>query len=280
MMKSSSKLRCYCLLGCCLWLLFSTMVKAQTTQPERQQQNEAALMPAQSQTTELRVAAASDLRDALAALSQIYQQQQQGVTIQLVFGSSGKLQQQIIHGAPFDLYLAADLSYAQPLWQQGLASKAPIVLATGHLALVSRVGLSPANSLADLTQAQFRRIAIAEPQHAPYGARAKQALEHSGLWPQLQAKIVYGENIAKTYSLVQSGAADAALVALSLLQKPTSHTTALPIDPQLHQPLKAALVLLQQRGRSEQQHQAAAFALYLQSAQAQRLLQQYGFSAP
>lgn len=279
-MKSSSKLRCYCLAGCCLWLLFSTMVKGQTTEYQQQPQNKPTITRKQSQATELRVAAASDVRDALTALSQIYQQQQHGVTIQLVFGSSGKLQQQIIHGAPFDLYLAADLSYALPLWQQGIAGKAPVVLATGHLALVSRTGLSPASNLADLTQAQFRRIAIAEPQHAPYGDRAKQALEHSGLWQELEPKIVYGENVAKAYSLVQSGAADAALVALSLLQKPTSHTTAVPIDTQLHQPLKAALLVLQQQGRSAQHHQAVAFALYLQSAQAQALLQQYGFSAP
>lgn len=268
-MNSSAKWRRYSLFGGCLWLLLSIMHEAQATPA-----------PPVSAPQVLRIAAASDLRDALTAISAQYQQQQPEISIQLVFGASGKLQQQIIHGAPFDLYIAADLSYALPLWQQGVAVTPPVVLAIGHLALVSSAGLRPAANLADLTDSRFRRIAIAEPQHAPYGDRAKQSLQNSGLWQTLQPKIVYGENVAKTFTLLQSGAVDAALVALSLLKKPGTAHAVLPIDTQLHQPLKAAFVLLQQPQRSATRQQAAAFGSYLQSDETQAVLRHFGFTAP
>lgn len=258
LLRLPAVLRLCVVIACCIWLLLTTSAKAETP------------------GNLVRIAAASDLRDALTAVSQQFQQHHPDSQLELVFGSSGKLQQQIMHGAPFDLYLAADLSYANNLWQQGFALQAPVVIGKGHLVLVTRAGLAAATLLSDLQSARFRFIAIAEPQHAPYGDRARQSMKNSGLWQQLAPKIVYGENVAKTFALVQSGAADAALVALSLLKKPGNKPKFPVIDSSLHQPLQAALLKL----KHAQTPQAAQFYHYLQSAQAQALLQQYGFSAP
>ncbi len=229
----------------------------------------------------LRVAAASDLRDALNAISLEFQRTEPGIPVQIVFGSSGKLSQQIQHGAPYDLYFSADMHFAEQLWQKGFAQQAPVAVGRGHLVLVTRATLQPALRLADLTAARFRRIAIAEPQHAPYGDRAKQAIEKSGLWNKLENKIVYGENVAKTFQLVQSGAADAALVGMALVTKPEQIQPYPMINQDLHSPLITAFIKIK-RAQSSPQISARAhqFSDFMRSNQAQQLLLSYGFTAP
>lgn len=229
----------------------------------------------------LRVAAASDLRDALNAISHEFQQTEPGIPVQIVFGSSGKLSQQIQHGAPYDLYFSADMHFAEQLWQKGFAQHAPVAIGIGHLVLVTRATLKPAIQLEDLEAPHFRHIAIAEPQHAPYGDRAKQALENSGLWNKLEKKIVYGENVAKTFQLVQSGAADAALVGMALVTKP-EHTQPYPIINQnLHRPLETTFVTVKRaQSSAEITFRAHQFSDFMRSDKAQKLLLSYGFTAP
>lgn len=273
-MLTGSKVRFYIALACCIWLLLSAKLTAAPVKTESTTRPEHPAMV-------LRIAAAADLRDALTAISQQFQQQHKGLALELVFGSSGKLSQQIQHGAPFDLYFAADRIYADYLWQQGFAEHKPLVLGKGHLVLVTRAGLVQAGELADLQSAAFAHIAIAEPQHAPYGDRAKQALQNSGLWQALSHKIVYGDNVAKTLQLVQSGAADAALVALSLLQQPNQPQPFPVINPQLHQSLLAAFVVVKNPTRPVAlAKRAAQFDAFVQSRETGRLLQLYGFAAP
>lgn len=272
-MLKSSRARFYTVLACCSWLLLASTV---TVAPL----NTASAVQPESADCVLRIAAASDLRDALSAITTAFRQQQPHIAVELVFGSSGKLSQQIQHGAPFDLYIAADRLYADQLWQLGFTEQQPVLLAKGHLLLVSRQGLVAAKNLAELAEPRFRYIAIAEPQHAPYGDRARQALQQSGLWQQLNPKIVYGENVAKTWQLVQSGAADAALVALSLLQKP-NQPKPFPVVPQaLHQPLVAAMVLLKNPARAGvKADHSTVFYQYLQQKTVTAQLELYGFSA-
>lgn len=260
-MQKANKLRFFAVVGCCLWLIFSSKVHADS-----------------AGNPPLRVAAASDLRDALNAVTTQFRQQHPDISVELVFGSSGKLSQQIQHGAPFALYIAADRSYADQLWQQGFTEQAPVLLAKGHLVLVTRQGLLAANNLAELVQPRFRYIAIAEPQHAPYGDRARQALQQSGLWQQLSPKIVYGENVAKTWQLVQSGAADAALVALSLIQKPNQPQPFPVVAQELHQPLLAAMVLVTSSA-GDVTNNSKIFYHYLQQQLVKSQLELYGFSA-
>jgi len=271
-MLKSSRARFYTALACFRWLLLTSTV---TVAPL----NTASAVQPEPAAKVLRIAAASDLRDALSAVTAEFRQQQPHITVELVFGSSGKLSQQIQHGAPFDLYIAADRLYADQLWQQGFTEQAPVLLAKGHLVLVTRQGLVAAQDLAELAQPRFRYIAIAEPQHAPYGDRARQALQQSGLWQQLGPKIVYGENVAKTWQLVQSGAADAALVALSLLQKPNQSQPFPVISQALHQPLVAAIVLLKNPARaSVDANNITVFYRYLQQKSVTAQLELYGFS--
>jgi len=229
----------------------------------------------------LRVAAASDLRDALNAISHEFQQTEPGIPVQIVFGSSGKLSQQIQHGAPYDLYFSADMHFAEQLWQKGFAQQEPIALALGHLVLVTRSSLKLAVQLADLQAPQFRHIAIAEPQHAPYGDRAKQALENSGLWNRLKHKIVYGENVAKTFQLVESGAVDAALVGIALVTKPEQIQPYPVINQDLHSPLVTAFIKVKKaQSSAEISSRAQQFSDFMRSDQAQQLLLSYGFTAP
>ena len=272
-MQKANKLRFFAIAGCCLWLIFSSKVQADSTASSTTNSKAHGNTP-------LRVAAASDLRDALSAVTAQFRQQHPDMPVELVFGSSGKLSQQIQHGAPFALYIAADRSYADQLWQQGFAEQAPVLLAKGHLVLVTRQGLLAAKNLAELAQPRFRYIAIAEPAHAPYGDRARQALQHKGLWQQLSPKIVYGENVAKTWQLVQSGAADAALVALSLIQKPNQPQPFPVVPPELHQPLLAAMVLVKNPASAAVvANHSSVFYRYLQQPSVKYQLGLYGFSA-
>lgn len=133
-MQKANKLRFFAVAGCCLWLIFSSKVQADSTGSSTDNSTAHGNTP-------LRVAAASDLRDALSAVTAQFRQQHPDMPVELVFGSSGKLSQQIQHGAPFALYIAADRSYADQLWQQGFAEQAPVLLAKGHLVLVTRQGL-------------------------------------------------------------------------------------------------------------------------------------------
>lgn len=261
-----------------IWLLLSGISQANELVPEQRN---------------LRLAAASDLRDALTAIRNQFRQLHPDASVDIIYGSSGKLSQQIQHGAPFDIYFAADRSYTDVLVQQGLNQNTPIVIGLGRLVLVTKPGLPPPQALDSLTSPTFSRIAIAEPQHAPYGERAKQALQQQKIWSLIERKIVYADNVAKALQLVQSGAVDAAIVALALVKKPANvpvihqhnrqphHQAYLQIDEQLHQPLQAAMMLVKQPTRpANLTKQALRFFDYVNSEPAQQLLRQYGFAQP
>lgn len=261
-----------------VWLLLSGISQANELVPEQRH---------------LRLAAASDLRDALTAISNQFRQLYPDATVDIIFGSSGKLSQQIQHGAPFDLYFAADRSYSDGLVQQGLNLNTAIVIGLGRLVLVTKPGLPLPQALDPLTSPTFRRIAIAEPQHAPYGERAKQALQQQQLWSLIEHKLVYADNVAKALQLVQTGAVDAAIVALALVKKPAivpaihqhnhppPHQAYLEIAENLHPPLQATMMVIKQPTRSaDLTKQALRFYAYVNSEPAQQLLRQYGFAQP
>ena len=265
-----------------VWLLLSGISQANEFVPEQRH---------------LQLAAASDLRDALTAISNQFRQLYPDATVDIIFGSSGKLSQQIQHGAPFDLYFAADRSYTDGLVQQGLNLNTAIVIGLGRLVLVTKPGLPLPQALEPMTSPTFSRIAIAEPQHAPYGERAKQALQQQQLCSRIEHKLVYADNVAKALQLVQTGAVDAAIVALALVKKPAivsaivpaihqhnhppPHQAYLEIAENLHQPLQATMMVIKQPTRpADLTKQALRFYAYVQSEPAQQLLRQYGFAQP
>jgi molybdate transport system substrate-binding protein len=222
----------------------------------------------------LTIAAASDLRYAMADIVSLFQQQTQ-LDVRVIYGASGKLSTQIRHGAPYDMFFSADISFAQQLYQDGLAATAPQPYALGHLVLWSPQQNMAGISLSQLAEFDFNRLAIAQPAHAPYGQRAKQALQAAGVWQALEAKIVYGENIAQTAQLAQSGGADIAIIALSLARFPELASQGYqPIPTELHQPLQQAYVITR---RGADNTAARQFAALIATPPVLDIMQRYGF---
>jgi molybdate transport system substrate-binding protein len=201
----------------------------------------------------VRVAAASDLKFALAQLISIFQHQT-GISVVATYGSSGNFARQISQGLPTDVFMSADEAWVRPLVDAGMTQGPGANYARGRLAL-----LAPANSALVLdaqlkgVQAQWPQVhkfAIANPEHAPYGRAAQQALQALGLWERVTPKLVLGENIAQTTQFVTTGAAQLGITALPLARAPeiaaVSRHIALPAH--LHAPLLQRMVLLKNAG--------------------------------
>ena len=226
----------------------------------------------------LTIAAASDLRYALEEISSLFRQQHSAVQLTIVYGASGKLSTQIRHGAPFDMFFSADISFPAQLHQDGLAATAPQPYALGHLVLWSPTQNMAGMSLSQLAELDFARLAIAQPTHAPYGQRAKQALQAAGVWQKVEPKLVYGENIAQTAQLAQSGGADIAIIALSLARFPELASQGYQlISTELHQPLLQAYVITRYGAAN---HSARRFSAFMTSPDVLSIMQRYGFERP
>jgi molybdate transport system substrate-binding protein len=236
----------------------------------------------------LRIAAASDLKFAITELCLSFTKMT-GQAVDLQFGSSGNFAQQIQQGLPLDLFLSADESYVVTLAKaeltQGGVQDTGALYATGRIALLlpknSAIRLPKTESEARLTLANqlktVRKFAIANPEHAPYGRAAKEALQNLGLWEQLQPKLVLGDNISQATQFVTSGAAQAGITALSLALAPevSGQSGAYWLLPaSLHAPLKQRMVLLKSALPG-----AKALFDYLQTPAAKVVLARYGFSA-
>lgn len=233
-----------------------------------------ACAPAPTPPAELTVAAAADLQFAFSEIGALYEQQS-GIKVTFSFGSTGQLAQQIENGAPFDLFAAADRSYVDDLAAKNLIRPESVALyARGRIVLaVNRQAGVQAISLNDLLSDKISRIAIANPEHAPYGRAAMQALKAAGVWEKISAKLVYGENVRQTLQFIQSGDAQVGIVSLSVASVPEITWTL--IDDSLHEPLDQALGILVS---SAQPDQAARFAAFINGPQGRPIMQKYGFS--
>lgn len=224
------------------------------------------------------VAAASDLQAAFTELAKTFEAEGNG-EVSLTFGSTGMFAKQLKEGAPFDVFAAANVSYVDDVVTAGACDKATKVrYARGRIVVWTRTdaAVKAPRSLADLADARFTKIAIANPQHAPYGAAAKQALAASKIWDTVSPRLVLGENVRHTLHVAHSGNADAAIVALSLAL-PNKDGVWFEIDETLHEPLHQALVVCT---RGANRTGGEAFARYVASAKGKELLQRYGFAAP
>ncbi len=229
---------------------------------------------------DLTIAAASDLRYVMDELLAPFRQAHPGRTVEVVFGSSGKLSTQIRHGAPFDVFLSADVAFAQSLHDDGLAAGPVTLYAIGRLVLWSRDPALGRSTLTDLpAHPALRKLALANPRHAPYGQRAREALRHAGVWDRLQPRLVFGDNVAQTAQFVDSGAASAGLVALSLVLAPPAAGvgawTLVPAD--WHQPLEQGHVVLK---RAAHNPLATAFVAHLEAPAIRNLMERFGFTRP
>ncbi|MGL5948045.1 MAG: molybdate ABC transporter substrate-binding protein [Aeromonas sp.] len=232
------------------------------------------------QAAPLRIAAASDLKFALDALVAEFKTQQPTAEIAVSYGSSGKFHSQIRQGAPFDLFFSADIRYAQALAAVGLTASAVQPYAVGRLALWrkgdAKVDALPL-TLTRLTAPEFKRIALANPRHAPYGQKALEALRFAGIEAQVQSKLVLGESVSHAAHFVQTGHADVGIIALALAHSPAlraaGHYALIPSD--WHTPLVQGMVITL---HGEKQPLARAFSDWVLSAPGQARLREFGFA--
>ncbi|HYF92368.1 MAG TPA: molybdate ABC transporter substrate-binding protein [Symbiobacteriaceae bacterium] len=229
-----------------------------------------------SKTEPLTVAAASDLQFAFTEMGKRFEEQT-GQKVTFTFGSTGNLAKQIENGAPIDLFAAADVSFVDDLREKGM-----VIPETQQLYAVGRVVIAGSKAagadvkrLEDLLDRKIKRVAIANPDHAPYGLAAKQALISAGIWEQLQSKLVLGENIRQTLQYIQTGNAEAGIIALSIAGVPEITYTL--IDDKLHAPLNQALGVV---ARSPREKAARQFAALVLSKEGQAIMQKYGFQLP
>ena len=166
------------------------------------------------------IAAAADLQFALEGISGAFRAAHPDVDVQVAYGSSGNFYAQIRNQAPFDVFLSADVEYPRKLAQEGIGARDSLfVYAVGRI-VVWVPASSPLDPATALRAASVRHVAIANPQHAPYGRAAEAALHSLGVYDSVVGKLVLGENVAQTLEFVQSGAADMGIVALSLALAP------------------------------------------------------------
>lgn len=226
------------------------------------------------------VAAASDLKFAMEEVAAQYEKST-GQKITLVFGSSGQFSAQILQGAPFDIFMSADEAYIYKLADAGKTRDKGRLYAIGRIGVFVPLGsaLKADGSLKDLSAAlqdgRLHKLSIANPEHAPYGERAKQALQATGLWNAVQGKLVLGENISQAAQFTLSGSAQIGIIAQSLAMAPVLADKGKfeLIDQKWHQPLLQRMVLLKPASVN-----ASAFYDYLGGKAAQSVLMRYGFT--
>jgi molybdate transport system substrate-binding protein len=242
-----------------------------------------ALLPSRAVGADVaNIAAASDLQfvlpDVVAAFTA-----QTGREVRLSFGSSGNFRRQIADSAPFDVFLSADASYADALVAEQRTQGDGVVYAVGHLALFVPNG-SPVQADAELRgvaaalhDGRLRKLAIANPEHAPYGRAARDVLMRRGLWDAMKSHLVLGENVSQAAQFAVTGGAQAAIVAYSLLRAPgmneRGRVVILPAED--HAPLVQKMVLMTRAGET-----ARAFYDFVQSAAARAIFARYGFDPP
>jgi molybdate transport system substrate-binding protein len=219
----------------------------------------------------LTVAAAADLVALAPELARVFEKANPTVRVRFVTEASAVLAQQIENGAPYDVFLSANAKFVDRLVLAGKLAPQPVVYATGRLAILWRDGKH--HDVNDLARQWVRFVALANPQLAPYGAAAREALEHAQLWARIEPKVVYGENVRQTLQLFDSGNADAALIAAGLVME--RHPQIIPAD--WHQPIiqKAGIV-----AASSEQKTAALFLRFLVGPAAQEIFARHGFSKP
>ena len=227
---------------------------------------------------DLLVLAASDLAIAFDELVPLYEART-GESVSVVLGSTGNLAAQLRHGAPGDLFFSANEAFLDDLIDAGrIEGTSRSVYAIGRVAVVVPRGRAAPAGPDAIGDPRLRVIAIANPDHAPYGVAAREVLEALGLWAAVEPRLVLGENVAHAVQFVRTGNADLGIVALSLLRG--AHGEQLPhalLDDVLHRPLRQVAGVVTTSSHADR---ARAFLAFVLSAEGQAILARYGFEAP
>ena len=229
----------------------------------------------------LTIAAASDLKFALDETVNRFLKNNPRSEIKVIYGSSGKLYTQIQQGAPYDIYFSADISYPDRLVDEGYAKGPAIPYAVGRIVLWAPDHTLDAAkmTLENLLDPGIKRIAIANPKHAPYGKRAEEALKAKGIWSQLEHKLIYGENVSQTAQFALTRNAEIGIIALSLaisndLDKQGSYYL---IPDTLHTPLEQGFIITK---IADHNLLAKKFANFMSGTEAKKIREKYGFMLP
>lgn len=228
------------------------------------------------------IAAASDLAFAIEEIAAKFRAET-GQEVRLSLGSTGNFARQIREGAPFQMFMAADESFVRDLHRDGFTRDDGALYAEGRIVLKVPAGspIAADGTLESLRTAlaegKVTRFAIANPEHAPYGKRAEEALRHAGLWEAIQPHLVLGENVSQAAQFALSGNAEGGIIAYSLALAPEiaalGQSALIPAD--WHEPLRQRMVLLNGAGPT-----AEAFYAYIQSPPARAIMERYGFTLP
>jgi len=226
----------------------------------------------------LRVAAAADLADAFAEVGKEFEKSS-SKKVDFSFGSTGLLAKQIQQGAPFDLFAAANISFVDDVLKDGSCyPETKTLYAKGRIVLWSRAANALPKDVAELVDPKYVKVAIANPDHAPYGKAAQQAMTKAGVWTYVQPRTVYGENVQQTLMFAQTGNADVAIVALSLAISSKGHYV--PIDSSLHDPLDQAIVACKGGAAGAKRNEARQFLDFVSSEAGRAIMRKYGFLLP
>ncbi len=230
----------------------------------------------QKNTDELTIATAANMQFAMKALVKEFTQKT-NIECELVISSSGKLTAQIIEGAPYDVFVAANMKYPEAVYKKGFAANPPKVYAQGNLVLWSTSD-SVTVSLSALTVANIKHIALANPKTAPYGVAALEVINHNQLFDSIKDKLVYGESIAQTNQFITSQSAQIGFTSMSTVLSPQMINKGkwIELDNSIYSPIEQGAVIIKHNGKDGAN--AQNFYNFLFSKEAQRVLKEYGYS--
>lgn len=229
-----------------------------------------------AETVTLTVSAAADLNYVFPEIGKLWEQET-GNQVTFNFGSTGQLAQQIERGAPVDLFAAANKKFVEDLDKKGLVlADTKALYGVGRITLWQREGSTlEINDIKDLAKPAVQRVAIANPDHAPYGVAAREALQSAGIWEDLQPKLILGENIKQTQQYAEMGNVDVAIAALSISVEKPGRWVLVPAE--LHKPLEQMLAVPKSAPHPEE---AKQFAAFINGEKGRPLMQKYGFVLP
>jgi molybdate transport system substrate-binding protein len=229
--------------------------------------------PAFSQN--LKVAVAANLQAVIKVLGNEFKQKS-GITIEPIVSSSGNLVAQIRNGAPYDVFLSADMTFPETLFKEGLSTQKPVVYAQGSLIICSNQEIGFDNWERTLMTERVKKIAIANPAIAPYGKAAYETLQDKGILNDIKSKIVTGESISQINTYITTGVVEIGFTTLALVKDPANKIKLYwkVIDPKTYSPIEQGMVLLK---RSERNPSAEKFYQYILSPAAKVILKEYGY---
>ncbi|MDB5091332.1 MAG: molybdate transport system substrate-binding protein [Mucilaginibacter sp.] len=223
----------------------------------------------------LKVAVAANLQSVIKVLQSDFKSKT-GIMIEPIVGSSGNLTNQVKNGAPYDVFLSADMTFPELLFKEGFSAKKPVVYAQGSLIICSSQDIGFENWERVLLTERVKKIAIANPAIAPYGKAAEEALKHKGILDDIQSKVVHGESISQINTYITTGVVEVGFTTQALVKDPANKNPLYwkIIDPKLYSPIEQGIVILKHGATNPD---AEKFYQYILSPAAKAVFEKYGY---